>query len=65
MNRNQTIIKIIINLLMQEPNSTILVSDLKRIHWSALANITTDPDSLEFICYQAVQGEQMRSQSQW
>lgn len=65
MNRNQIIIKIIINLLIQEPNPTILVPDLKRIHWSDSANITTYPDSLEFICYQAVQGEQMRSQSQW
>lgn len=50
---------------MQEPNPTILVRDLKRNHLSASANITTDPDSLEFICYQAVKGEQMRSQSQW
>lgn len=50
---------------MQEPNPTNLVPDLKRIHLSALANITKDPDSLEFICYQAILGEQMRSPSQW
>lgn len=50
---------------MKEPNPIILVPDLKRIHLSASANITTDPDCLEFICYQAVQGEQMRSQSEW
>lgn len=53
-----------INTLGNEvTNST--VKNIKRIHLSPLANITTDPDSLEFICYQAVQGEQMRSQFQW
>lgn len=51
------ILQIIIHLLTQKPNSTILLADLEKIHLSASGNITTDPDPHEFLCYQAVQDE--------